>query len=303
MELEFHRNRERFAFLRWGQEALRQFKVVPPGTGIVHQVNIEYLARVVMIQQDGSVLAAYPDTCVGTDSHTTMQNGLGILGWGVGGIEAEAAMLGQPVSMLIPKVVGFRLTGELPAGATATDLVLTITELLRKHGVVGKFVEFYGDGVPAVPVANRATIGNMSPEFGSTCAIFPIDSETLTYLRLTGRPAEQVALVEAYAKEQGLWHDPAAHARYSEELQLDLSTVVPSLAGPKRPQDRVALSDAKSSFRQALGSYVQLDKLDDEIAGTFPASDPFVPERENGGGVRPARTGSGCRRGRPRPLR
>jgi aconitate hydratase len=288
VELEFHRNRERFAFLRWGQEALRQFKVVPPGTGIVHQVNIEYLARVIMTAENNGALAAYPDTCVGTDSHTTMQNGLGILGWGVGGIEAEAAMLGQPVSMLIPRVVGFRLTGELPAGATATDLVLTITELLRKHGVVGKFVEFYGDGVPAVPVANRATIGNMSPEFGSTCAIFPIDGETLTYLKLTGRPAEQVALVEAYAKEQGLWHDPAAHARYSEELVLDLSTVVPSLAGPKRPQDRVALTDAKASFRQALGSYVQLDKLDDEIAGTFPASDPFVPDRENGGGVRAA---------------
>jgi aconitate hydratase len=288
VELEFHRNRERFAFLRWGQEALRQFKVVPPGTGIVHQVNIEYLARVIMTAEADGALAAYPDTCVGTDSHTTMQNGLGILGWGVGGIEAEAAMLGQPVSMLIPRVVGFRLTGELPAGATATDLVLTITELLRKHGVVGKFVEFYGDGVPAVPVANRATIGNMSPEFGSTCAIFPIDGETLTYLKLTGRPAEQVALVEAYAKEQGLWHDPAAHARYSEELVLDLSTVVPSLAGPKRPQDRVALTDAKASFRQALGSYVQLDKLDDEIAGTFPASDPFVPDRENGGGVRAA---------------
>ena len=204
VDFEFQRNRERFAFLRWGQEAFRQFKVVPPGTGIVHQVNIEHLARVVMTGE----AAAYPDTCVGTDSHTTMQNGLGVLGWGVGGIEAEAAMLGQPISMLIPKVVGFRLTGELPDGATATDLVLTITELLRKHGVVGKFVEFYGDGVTSVPVANRATIGNMSPEFGSTCAIFPIDAETLTYLRLTGRPAEQVALIEAYAKEQGLWHDP-----------------------------------------------------------------------------------------------
>jgi len=281
--LEFQRNRERFAFLRWGQEALRQFKVVPPGTGIVHQVNIEYLARVVMTLESDGVLAAYPDTCVGTDSHTTMQNGLGVLGWGVGGIEAEAAMLGQPVSMLIPRVVGFRLTGELPAGATATDLVLTITELLRHHGVVGKFVEFYGDGVAAVPVANRATIGNMSPEFGSTCAIFPIDAETLTYLRLTGRPAEQVALVEAYAKEQGLWHDPAVHARYSEELELDLSTVVPSLAGPKRPQDRIALSDAKTSFRSALGTYVELDKLDDDIADTFPASDPFVADSENGG--------------------
>jgi aconitate hydratase len=282
---EFERNHERFAFLRWGQDALRQFKVVPPGTGIVHQVNIEYLARVVMTGQAGGALAAYPDTCVGTDSHTTMQNGLGILGWGVGGIEAEAAMLGQPVSMLIPRVVGFRLTGELPAGTTATDLVLTITELLRKHGVVGKFVEFHGEGVAAVPVANRATIGNMSPEFGSTCAIFPIDDETLTYLRLTGRPAAQVALVEAYAKEQGLWHDPSASARYSENVELDLSTVVPSLAGPKRPQDRVALSDSKASFRSALGSYVQLDRLDDEIAGTFPASDPFVPDRENGGGV------------------
>jgi aconitate hydratase len=276
--LEFQRNSERFAFLRWGQEALRQFKVVPPGTGIVHQVNIEHLARVVMTQSADGVTSAYPDTCVGTDSHTTMQNGLGVLGWGVGGIEAEAAMLGQPVSMLIPSVVGFRLSGELPAGTTATDLVLTITELLRKHGVVGKFVEFYGEGVAAVPVANRATIGNMSPEFGSTCAIFPIDAETLTYLRLTGRSAEQVALVEAYAKEQGLWHDPAAHARYSEELQLDLSTVVPSIAGPKRPQDRVALSDAKSAFRNSLGTYVQLDQLDDDIAGTFPASDPVAAE-------------------------
>jgi aconitate hydratase len=298
VELEFHRNKERFAFLRWGQEALHQFKVVPPGTGIVHQVNIEYLARVVMAQESDGGLAAYPDTCVGTDSHTTMQNGLGILGWGVGGIEAEAAMLGQPVSMLIPRVVGFRLSGELPSGATATDLVLTITELLRKHGVVGKFVEFYGEGVAAVPVANRATIGNMSPEFGSTCAIFPIDAETLAYLRLTGRPAQQVALVEAYAKEQGLWHDPAGHARYSEELQLDLSTVVPSLAGPKRPQDRVALSEAKTSFRDSLGSYVQLDKLDDDIADTFPASDPFVAQSENGNGT-VVRTGGGGRPSAP----
>jgi len=283
VELEFRRNRERFAFLRWGQEALRQFKVVPPGTGIVHQVNIEHLARVVMVGDaepaagpDGVSLSAYPDTCVGTDSHTTMQNGLGILGWGVGGIEAEAAMLGQPVSMLIPKVVGFRLTGELPSGTTATDLVLTITELLRKHGVVGMFVEFYGEGVAAVPVANRATIGNMSPEFGSTCAIFPIDAETLAYLKLTGRSAERVALVEAYAKEQGLWHDAGAHARYSEVLQLDLSTVVPSLAGPKRPQDRVALSDAKTSFRDALGSYVHSASLDNGVAATFPASDPVA---------------------------
>jgi aconitate hydratase len=295
VELEFHRNKERFAFLRWGQDSLRQFKVVPPGTGIVHQVNIEYLARVVMTQQAEGGMLAYPDTCVGTDSHTTMQNGLGILGWGVGGIEAEAAMLGQPVSMLIPKVVGFRLSGQLPSGATATDLVLTITELLRKHGVVGKFVEFYGEGVAAVPVANRATIGNMSPEFGSTCAIFPIDAETLAYLRLTGRPEHQVALVETYAREQGLWHDPAAHARYSEELQLDLSTVVPSLAGPKRPQDRVALSDAKTSFRDALGSFVKLDKLDDDIAGTFPASDPFTADSENGGGTHQAHRAGGGR--------
>jgi aconitate hydratase len=279
VELEFQRNRERFAFLRWGQDAFRQFRVVPPGTGIVHQVNIEHLARVVMAQPGDDGIAAYPDTCVGTDSHTTMQNGLGVLGWGVGGIEAEAAMLGQPVSMLIPQVVGFRLTGELPSGSTATDLVLTITEMLRKTGVVGKFVEFHGDGVAAVPVANRATIGNMSPEFGSTCAIFPIDAETLSYLRLTGRSAQQVALVEAYAKEQGLWHEPGRAARYSQELELDLSTVEPSLAGPKRPQDRVALTDAKNSFRTALGSYVQLDSLDEDIADTFPASDPFVAER------------------------
>ncbi|HEX9520785.1 MAG TPA: aconitate hydratase AcnA [Streptosporangiaceae bacterium] len=280
VELEFQRNAERFAFLRWGQQALRQFRVVPPGTGIVHQVNIEHLARVVMTAGtgDGSGMIAYPDTCVGTDSHTTMQNGLGVLGWGVGGIEAEAAMLGQPISMLIPKVVGFKLTGELPSGATATDLVLTITELLRRHGVVGKFVEFHGEGVAAVPVANRATIGNMSPEFGSTCAIFPIDEETLTYLRLTGRPAERVSLVEAYAKEQGLWYDPASAGgtSYSQQFELDLSTIVPSLAGPKRPQDRVALADAKQSFRDALGSYVHMPSLDNGIDGTFPASDPVA---------------------------
>ena len=272
VDLEFERNAERFGFLRWGQEAFDRFKVVPPGTGIVHQVNIEHLGRVVMTA-DG---AAYPDTCVGTDSHTTMQNGLGILGWGVGGIEAEAAMLGQPISMLIPPVVGFRLTGELPDGATATDLVLHITELLRRHGVVGKFVEFCGEGVAAVPVANRATIGNMSPEFGSTCAIFPIDELTLDYLRLTGRPAQQIALVEAYAKEQGLWYEPGQTARYSEELGLDLSTVVPSLAGPRRPQDRVALADAKTSFRDALGAFVSEPSLDNGIAGTFPASDPVA---------------------------
>ena len=295
VELEFGRNRERFQFLRWGQDGFSQFKVVPPGTGIVHQVNIEHLARVVM-SRDG---AAYPDTCVGTDSHTTMQNGLGVLGWGVGGIEAEAAMLGQPISMLIPRVVGFRLTGELPAGTTATDLVLTITELLRRHGVVGKFVEFYGEGVGAVPLANRATIGNMSPEFGSTCAIFPIDQQTLSYLELTGRPAEQVALVEAYAKEQGLWHDPAAEPRYSEQLKLDLSTIVPSLAGPKRPQDRVALSDAKESFREALGNYVQLDRLDEDLDDTFPASDPFTADRENGDADQPAGRPVASGTGRP----
>ena len=273
VEIEFGRNRERFQFLRWGQEAFSQFKVVPPGTGIVHQVNIEHLARVVMTSGD----AAYPDTCVGTDSHTTMQNGLGVLGWGVGGIEAEAAMLGQPISMLIPKVVGFRLTGDLPDGTTATDLVLTITELLRKHGVVGKFVEFHGDGVTSVPVANRATIGNMSPEFGSTCAIFPIDGATLDYLRLTGRPESQIALVETYAKEQGLWHDPDnSNTRYSEELTLDLGTVVPSIAGPKRPQDRIALSDAKNAFRDALPGYVKASSLDNGVAATFPASDPVA---------------------------
>src|SRR5512135_292482 len=272
VDLEFQRNKERFQFLRWGQDAFSRFKVVPPGTGIVHQVNIEYLARVVMTGEG----TAYPDTCVGTDSHTTMQNGLGVLGWGVGGIEAEAAMLGQPISMLIPKVVGFRLTGELPDGATATDLVLTITEMLRKHGVVGKFVEFTGEGVAAVPVANRATIGNMSPEFGSTCAIFPIDQNTLDYLRLTGRPQQQVALVEAYAREQGLWHDPGAVLHYSEELELDLSTVVPSLAGPKRPQDPITLADAKQAFRDALPNYVPEASLDNGLAGTLPASDPVA---------------------------
>jgi aconitate hydratase len=251
VELEYERNRERYQFLRWGQTAFDEFKVVPPSTGIVHQVNIEALARVVMVRNG----QAYPDTCVGTDSHTTMVNGLGVLGWGVGGIEAEAAMLGQPVSMLIPQVVGFKLTGQLPEGSTATDLVLTITEILRKHGVVGKFVEFFGEAVAAVPLANRATIGNMSPEYGSTAAIFPIDDETLRYLRLTGRSEEQVALVEAYAREQGLWHDPALEARYTSVLELDLSSVVPSLAGPKRPQDRVALTDAKASFQAALPAY------------------------------------------------
>ncbi len=253
VELEYERNRERYQFLRWGQGAFEEFKVVPPGQGIVHQVNIEALARVVMARGG----QAYPDTVVGTDSHTTMVNGLGVLGWGVGGIEAEAAMLGQPVSMLIPRVVGFKLTGELPAGATATDLVLTITQMLRKHGVVGKFVEFYGDGVGAVPLANRATIGNMSPEYGSTAAIFPIDDATLDYLRLTGRPAPQVALIEAYAKEQGLWHDPSREAVYSEYLELDVTTVVPSLAGPKRPQDRVLLSEAKAAFEASLPDYTK----------------------------------------------
>jgi aconitate hydratase len=266
VQIEFQRNSERFQFLRWGQQAFSGFRVVPPGTGIVHQVNIEHLARVVMTNEN----IAYPDTCVGTDSHTTMQNGLGILGWGVGGIEAEAAMLGQPISMLIPKVVGFRLTGTLPKTATATDLVLTITEMLRKHGVVGKFVEFHGDGVAQVPVANRATIGNMSPEFGSTCAIFPIDAATLDYLRLTGRAQALIDLVETYAREQGLWHDPARELRFSEELTLDLATIVPSIAGPKRPQDRIELTHAKTAFRDALPSYTHTDSLN----GTFPASDP-----------------------------
>ena len=274
--IEYERNEERYQFLRWGQTAFDDFKVVPPGTGIVHQVNIEHLARVTMVR-DG---VAYPDTCVGTDSHTTMVNGLGVLGWGVGGIEAEAAMLGQPVSMLIPRVVGFKLSGSIPSGATATDVVLTITEMLREHGVVGKFVEFYGEGVGEVPLANRATIGNMSPEFGSTCAIFPIDDVTLEYLRLTGRSEEQVALVEAYAKTQGMWLDlEAAPARYSEFLELDLSTVVPSIAGPKRPQDRIAVTQAKEQFRNDLKNYVvnghgiEKSSVDEELMETFPASD------------------------------
>ncbi len=254
-DIEYERNRERYRFLRWGQGAFDEFKVVPPGTGIVHQVNIEYLARVVMTRTVGGVLRAYPDTVVGTDSHTTMVNGLGVLGWGVGGIEAEAALLGQPVSMLIPRVVGFKLSGELPVGTTATDMALTITEMLRKHGVVGKFVEFYGPGVVSVPMANRTTIGNMSPEYGSTCAIFPIDEETLRYLRLTGRTEDQVALVEKYAKAQGMWHDPAASPRFSEHIELDLSTVVSSIAGPKRPQDRISLTASKSAFEKVLPSY------------------------------------------------
>jgi aconitate hydratase len=283
VEIEYERNRERYQFLRWGQGAFADFKVVPPGTGIVHQVNIEHLARVVF-ERDG---VAYPDTLVGTDSHTTMVNGLGVVGWGVGGIEAEAAMLGQPVSMLIPRVVGFKLSGALPEGATATDLVLTITEMLRKHGAVGKFVEFFGPGVSAVPLANRATIGNMSPEYGSTIAVFPIDAETISYLRMTGRSDKQIALVEAYAKEQGLWHDPDVEPRYSEHLELDLSTVVPSIAGPKRPQDRVSLSDAKPAFRGVLPDFVGEEKVeergyDEAEAESFPASDAPAFSGENG---------------------
>jgi aconitate hydratase len=277
-EREFERNQERYAFLRWGQGAFDDFAVVPPDTGIVHQVNLEYLARVVFLNEKTG--QAYPDTLVGTDSHTTMINGLGVLGWGVGGIEAEAAMLGQPMSMLIPQVLGFRLHGELPEGATATDLVLTVTQMLRERGVVGMFVEFHGAGLAGLPIADRATIGNMSPEFGSTCAIFPIDAETLTYLELSGRPSEQIALVEAYAKEQGLWHDEHSEKpTYSDEIELDLGAVEPSLAGPKRPQDRVALSDAQSIFRQALCDYVpsdgdQVDAHDEAVAESYPASDP-----------------------------
>ncbi len=279
-ELEFERNQERYAFLRWGQGAFEGFKVVPPDTGIVHQVNLEYLARVVFHDEESG--QAYPDTLVGTDSHTTMVNGLGVLGWGVGGIEAEASMLGQPMSMLIPRVVGFRLSGELPEGSTATDLVLTVTQMLREHGVVGKFVEFHGPGLANLPLADRATIGNMSPEFGSTCAIFPIDAETLRYLEFSGRPAEQIELVEAYTREQGMWHDEdSEEPTYSETLELDLGEVVPSLAGPKRPQDRVPLTDSKEMFREALTNYVtedvesQLENAHDEaVAESFPSSDP-----------------------------
>jgi len=302
-ELEFERNQERYAFLRWGQGAFDGFSVVPPDTGIVHQVNLEYLARVVFTQETDGVTRAYPDTLVGTDSHTTMINGLGVLGWGVGGIEAEAAMLGQPMSMLIPQVVGFKLSGGLPEGSTATDLVLTVTEMLRAHGVVGKFVEFHGPGVGNLPLADRATIGNMSPEFGSTCAIFPIDTETLRYLGFSGRPAETIELVEAYAKEQGLWHDEdAEEPTYSETLELDLGTVVPSLAGPKRPQDRVSLSESKASFRFALEEYVPGDEsttgsaggaragqgeIDEGVEDTFPGSDPTASQvPSNGDGAR-----------------
>ena len=267
VEFEYNRNGERYQFLRWGQTAFDDFKVVPPGTGIVHQVNIEYLARTVMAREVNGETQAYPDSCVGTDSHTTMVNGLGVLGWGVGGIEAEAAMLGQPVSMLIPKVVGFKLTGQISTGVTATDVVLTITEMLRKHGVVGKFVEFYGAGVTSVPLANRATIGNMSPEFGSTAAMFPIDEVTLDYLRVTGRSQEQIDLVEAYAKTQGLWHDPSIEPRFSEYLELNLATVVPSIAGPKRPQDRIILSESKESFKKVLPTYTAQASKPTAVAG------------------------------------
>jgi len=284
VEIEYERNVERYQFLRWGQTAFNDFKVVPPGTGIVHQVNLEHLSRVIFTQEKDGVIAAYPDSCVGTDSHTPMVNGLGIVAWGVGGIEAEAAMLGQPISMLIPEVVGFKLTGSLPEGSTATDLVLTITEMLRQHRVVGKFVEFYGPGVSAVPLANRATIGNMSPEYGSTLAIFPIDEVTLRYMALTGRSDEQIALVEAYAKEQGLWHNPQAEPRYTETLELDLSTVVPSIAGPKRPQDRIPLAESKHAFRNSLSALISesqkpLKGYDKAVDSTFPASDPPSSEQ------------------------
>jgi aconitate hydratase len=322
-EREFERNQERYSFLRWGQGAFDDFAVVPPDTGIVHQVNLEYLARVVFsTEQDGAVevggdgaqlhdappartghraigdvpVQAYPDTLVGTDSHTTMVNGLGVLGWGVGGIEAEAAMLGQPMSMLIPRVLGFKLHGSLPEGATATDLVLTVTEMLRERGVVGMFVEFYGAGLAGLPIADRATIGNMSPEFGSTCAIFPIDAETLRYLELSGRPSERIELVEAYAREQGMWHDEhSEEPTYSDLIELDLGEVVPSIAGPKRPQDRVSLTDAKHAFGDALQGLLPESNGDDEaLGGTFPASDPTASqEPANGDGARETHAGSG----------
>jgi aconitate hydratase len=286
-ELEFERNRERYAFLRWGQGAFDNFRVVPPDTGIVHQVNLEYLARVVFVND--ATGQAYPDTLVGTDSHTTMINGLGVLGWGVGGIEAEAAMLGQPMSMLIPQVIGFRLTGELQEGATATDLVLTVTEMLRAHGVVGKFVEFYGEGLAGLPLADRATIGNMSPEFGSTCAIFPIDAESLRYLEFSGRPPGLIELVETYARAQGLWHDESSEEpTFSERLELDLAAVVPSIAGPKRPQDRVSLTESKAAFRLALEGFLPDEDSEDEaVAESFPASDPVSSHVENGEGHEP----------------
>ncbi|MBA3233891.1 MAG: aconitate hydratase [Propionibacteriales bacterium] len=317
VEIEYERNFERYQFLRWGQGAFDDFKVVPPGTGIVHQVNIEHLAKVIFTRVVDGVTLAYPDTCVGTDSHTTMVNGLGVVGWGVGGIEAEAAMLGQPVSMLIPRVVGFKLSGELPEGATATDLVLTITEQLRQHGVVGKFVEFYGPGVAAVPLANRATIGNMSPEYGSTIAVFPVDEETITYLRLAGRDEGQLALVETYAKEQGLWHDPNVEPRYSEHLELDLATVVPSIAGPKRPQDRISLTGAKEGFRSALSDYVDHEggteaghdaehgvasRVDEGSADSFPASDPLAVGTVGNGAGHPQESGHASSRS-SRPTR
>jgi len=309
--LEYERNSERYQFLRWGQGAFDDFKVVPPGTGIVHQVNIEYLARVTMVRGRAGeagreeIQVAYPDTCVGTDSHTTMVNGLGVLGWGVGGIEAEAAMLGQPVSMLIPRVVGFKLTGEIKPGVTATDVVLTVTDMLRKHGVVGKFVEFYGKGVAEVPLANRATLGNMSPEFGSTAAMFPIDDVTIDYLRLTGRSDEQAALVEAYAKTQGMWHDADHEPKFSEYLELDLSTVVPSIAGPKRPQDRIELTDAKNAFRKDIHNYVQENhpapetKLDEAVEESFPASDSAALSFADDGAVDARPSAANGAHGRP----
>src|SRR3954466_12463521 len=279
VELEYERNHERYLFLRWGQRAFSGFQVVPPGTGICHQVNLEYLARVVE-DRDG---VAFPDTVVGTDSHTTMVNGLGVLGWGVGGIEAEAAMLGQALSMLVPQVVGFKLSGALPDGATATDLVLTVTEILRKAGVVGKFVEYFGEGLTSLPLADRATIGNMSPEYGATCGFFPVDEVTLDYLRLTGRSPDRIALVEAYCKENMLWHDPTEHATYSEVVELDLGEVEPSLAGPRRPQDRVPLARAKTAFIDTLGTFgVDYSNGDEAVAETFPASDPTTEQQPGG---------------------
>ncbi|MGV9193068.1 aconitate hydratase AcnA [Microbacterium sp. MC2] len=307
VEIEYERNGERYQFLRWGQTAFDDFKVVPPGTGIVHQVNIEHLAKVVYDRTVDGVLRAYPDTCVGTDSHTTMVNGLGVLGWGVGGIEAEAAMLGQPVSMLIPRVVGFKLIGDIPAGVTATDVVLTITDMLRQHGVVGKFVEFYGAGVASVPLANRATIGNMSPEFGSTAAMFPIDDVTLDYLRLTGRDESVVSLVEAYAKEQSLWHDPSREPSYSEYMELDLSTVVPSIAGPKRPQDRILLSEAKQQFESDILNYAtpstSTDIVDLESKHSFPASDPGAVPGEEESETREVHINSGAPASVSKPIK